>query len=138
VHADAGYTEPQIDGDNQPFWQAIDEGRLLVWLCAGCNETFLPPLPGCPHCGSSDVAPALASGRGRLESWIVVHRALSPEFTHDVPYAVGAVRLNEGARIFGRLVGRPSELDLREGLELKFAPLPRGSHLMIAFEPAGA
>jgi uncharacterized OB-fold protein len=126
---------PEIDADNRPFWEAIDEGHLLVWRCAECGQSFLPPLPGCPHCGSRDHGPTAASGRGRLESWIVVHRAMSDAFVDDVPYVVGAVVLDEGARVFARLLADPDDIDLHDGLPVRFAPTRRGDQIIVAFSP---
>jgi len=129
---------PEIDDDNRRFWELIDDGLLVVWRCDDCGRSFLPPLPGCPHCGSQANGPAEASGHGRLESWIVVHRAMAPEFAEEVPYVVGAIVLDEGARLFGRLLVAPDDVSLRDGLGVTFTPSPRGDHLMIAFTPDGA
>jgi uncharacterized OB-fold protein len=130
-----GYIRPEVDPDNERFWSAVDRSVLLVWSCADCGGRFLPPLPGCPDCGSVRVAATTATGRGTIESWIVVHRPLAPEFAGDVPYVVGAVRLDEGARIFGR-VEEVDSATMREGLPVRFAPSARGDHRMIAFVPA--
>ena len=44
-----------------------------------------------------------ASGRGRIHSYTVVHRA-SPEYRDEVPYVVALVELDEGVRMMTRLV----------------------------------
>jgi uncharacterized protein len=49
-----------------------------------------------------------ASGRGKIYSWVTVHRALDPVFADDVPYTIVAVDLTEGPRMFGRLCGENS------------------------------
>jgi uncharacterized OB-fold protein len=40
---------------------------------------------------------------------VVIHRALHPAFAGDVPYTVAAVDLDEGARVFGRLLEGEAE-----------------------------
>lgn len=126
---------PQVDEDNRPFWEALERGELLVWRCATCAGTFLPPLPGCPHCGATTVAPQPASGTGELENWIVIHRAMSPAFADEVPYVVGAVRLAEGARVFARIHGLEAP-SIVAGMPLRFAPLARDGRPMLAFSAA--
>ena len=47
------------------------------------------------------------SGRGRVISWIVVHRAIDPVWQPDVPYTVAIVELEEqaGLMVPGTLTG---------------------------------
>ena len=100
-----GLVAPDVDADSQAWWAAVAERRLLLPHCENCGLTWFPPTPGCPRCGSTSVELAQASGRGRVYSWVVVNRALSPAFADDEPYTILAVDLDEGARMFGRLVG---------------------------------
>ena len=44
-----------------------------------------------------------ASGRGRIHSYTVVHRA-PPEYRDEVPYVVALVELDEGVRMMTRLI----------------------------------
>lgn len=96
---------PEVDADSAAWWSAVAERRLLLPRCRDCGLTWFPPTPGCPRCASTAVELVEASGRGRVYSWVVVNRALSPAFADDVPYTILAVDLEEGARMFGRLVG---------------------------------
>lgn len=100
-----GFVEPMVDADSEPWWRALAERRLLLPRCRDCGRSWFPPTPGCPECGSPSVELVEASGRGRVYSWVVINRALSPAFAGDAPYTILAVDLEEGARVFGRLVG---------------------------------
>ncbi len=99
-----GHDGPEVDADSAAWWAALAERRLLLPRCRDCGQTWFPPTPGCPRCASTSVGLVEASGRGRVYSWVVANRALSQAFA-DVPYTILAVDLEEGARMFGRLVG---------------------------------
>jgi uncharacterized OB-fold protein len=49
------------------------------------------------------------SGRGKVYTWIVVHRPQHPAFFEDVPYNVAIVELEEGPRMHSRIVGCPNQ-----------------------------
>jgi uncharacterized OB-fold protein len=78
----------------------------------------------CPHCGSTDAEWALASGRGVVHTFTIVHGPTLPAFADRVPYNVVAVQLDEGVFMVSNVVDCPPE-DLRIGLpvEVVFEPL---------------
>lgn len=99
-----GVIPPVLDRDSAAWWGAISRSTFVLPKCASCGRNFFPPTPYCPHCGSPEVSLKEASGRGRIYSWIVVHRALHPAFADDIPYTIVAVDLDEGPRLAGRLL----------------------------------
>jgi uncharacterized OB-fold protein len=103
---------PDEDPDTAWWWDELRQGRLLMPRCEDAGHVFFPPSPACPHCGSSRVGRVEVSGRGRVYSWIVVHRALDPAYAGDVPYTVVTVTLDEGARVFGRIANGALEAGL--------------------------
>jgi uncharacterized OB-fold protein len=112
---------PVLDPDTAPFWKAAAEGRLEIQRCLDCERWVFYPRVICPYCGGSALEWAVASGRATVYSYTVVHRA-PPEFRDEVPYVVGLVDLEEGARLMTRLVdvepagvqvGMPVEVDFR-------------------------
>jgi 3-oxo-4,17-pregnadiene-20-carboxyl-CoA hydratase alpha subunit len=36
----------------KPFWDAANEGRLVIQNCKACNRLQHPPAPTCDQCGS--------------------------------------------------------------------------------------
>jgi len=83
----------ELDQDNRAFWTGGATGRLLINRCGNCALYLHPPIPRCPHCGSRDVAPTAVSGRGRVHSFTLNHRAWEPGL--DVPYVVALVEIAE-------------------------------------------
>lgn len=136
----AGIIEPVIDADAATFWEGVAARRLLVPTCMSCGTTFLPPLPCCPSCQSELIEHVEAAGTGTLYSWVVMRRALDPAFAEAVPYVVAAVQLDEGARIFSRLID--VDIDdpraLRAGMALRLEFVEIDGRPMWAFAPADA
>src|SRR5258708_4223018 len=99
---------PVPDADTAPFWDAVAAGRLEVQRCQSCRRHVFYPRSLCPHCGGVNLKWVTVSGRGTVYSFTVVHRAPA-EFQADAPYVVALVELEEGVRMFSRLVaGGPS------------------------------
>lgn len=87
-----------------PFLQALTEGRLFLQRCSTCARHRLPPTVRCGACGSQQWTMVPASGRGRLASFAVLHRAPGPEHQARVPYVYALVDLDEGPRIVTNVV----------------------------------
>jgi uncharacterized OB-fold protein len=132
----SGFVEPSIDADSQPWWDALGEHRLLLPRCNVCGRHWFPPTPGCPNCGANDFAFVEASGRGTLYSWVVIQRALHPEFARDVPYTIALVELEEGPRLFGRLFANGSPLDMAAGMLLQSVFYTVQDRTLLGFQPA--
>ncbi len=58
----------------------------------------------CPKCWSSDVEWFPISGNGELYSWSIVRIAPTPALKDKVPFVVCLIDLEEGVRVFSRLV----------------------------------
>lgn len=120
--------QPIPDADTLPFWEGCQQHRLLIPHCQGCGNFVFFPAPRCPQCGSAKLEWTPVSGRGRVYSWVVVHRPIHPAFT-QVPYIVAVVELEEqeGLRLPGNLRGCPPEA-VRAGMpvEVFFEPVSAG------------
>jgi uncharacterized OB-fold protein len=106
---------PRITPDSEPFWNALRERKLLLPYCLDCGKPHLPPGPVCPFCFSDRLEWRQASGRGRISTWTVVHKAWFPAFAEDIPYNVVQVELEEGPRLTANVIGVPNE-GLKVGL----------------------
>jgi uncharacterized protein len=100
---------PRVTPDTQPFWDALRERRLVLPFCLDCGKPHLPPGPVCPLCFADRLEWRPASGRGRISTWTVVHKAWFPAFAGDVPYNVVQVELDEGPRLTASVVGLPND-----------------------------
>jgi uncharacterized protein len=100
---------PSPDGDTAALWAGMREGKLLLQHCGKCGNVEYYQQQLCRRCGSEDLVAKPASGRGKVHSFSVVHRAPGPAFKDDVPYAVLLVELAEGPRMISTYAGGPPE-----------------------------
>lgn len=105
-----------ITQDNEFFFAAAREGRLVIQRCADCSTLRHPPAPVCPHCRSLAWDATEASGRCTLHSYTVLHHPKDPAFSY--PLAVGLVDLEEGTRLVADIAGVEPD-DLRIGMPLQ-------------------
>lgn len=96
---------PIPDADTAALWKGLKEGKLLLQHCLDCGNVQYYQQAMCRRCGAERLEHRPASGRGRVHSFSVVHRAPGPAFKRDVPYAVLLVELDEGPRMISSLVG---------------------------------
>jgi uncharacterized OB-fold protein len=104
IEALVGVSLPLRDALNAPYWEALDDGRLMFQRCFACANAWLPPRHECPRCLHDAWAWELASGEARLVSWVVYHTAFHPAFKDRLPYTVAIVELVEGPRLISNIV----------------------------------
>jgi len=118
---------PSPDADSAAWWAALREGGLLLQHCLDCGHVQVYQQGLCRHCLSDRIEHRPASGRGRVFSWSVVHRAPGPAFRGDTPYAVLLVDLAEGPRMISALVqGDPHTVHEGLAVELVFETVAEG------------
>lgn len=118
------YTKPlpAISSLNRPYWEALKRRELALQRCAGCSKVWYPPAPCCPLCWSRDWSWQTLSGRGRVNSWVVFHRAYFSSFEPEVPYNVAEVELDEGPRLLTNLMEVDNaEIQVGMAVEVVFA-----------------
>ncbi|MCO5089569.1 OB-fold domain-containing protein [Bosea sp. (in: a-proteobacteria)] len=130
---------PKIDALNAPYWEGAKAGELRIQACGHCGRHSADPARLCMSCGSPELSWVAASGRARLWSFGIFHKAYFPSFAPDVPYNVAIVELEEGPRLYSNIVGVAND-DIKVGMPLKvhfeavtdgvtlvkFAPAPDG------------
>ena len=115
------------------FFEQARDGRLTGIKCGGCGDIAIPPKEFCANCGKRAWQPVPLSGEGTLASYTII-RVAPTRHAADAPYAVGVVKLKEGASIFGRVVDVPFE-KLAVGLSLRFRPIVVSDQTSIGFAP---
>ncbi len=101
-----------------PYWEATKRHELRLQRCPKCDKVWFPIGPVCPSCLSEDLDWALMSGRGKVSSFVVYHKAWAPWLESRVPYTVAQVELEEGPRLTANLLGvEPSKVKI--GMQVK-------------------
>ena len=114
---------PKPTPETQHYWDGARDGELRLQTCRSCDNTYFPPRPFCPECGSRDVAVTKASGKARLLSYVINHLP-SPGF--ESPFAIAIVELEEGPRLMSNILDceqTPEALQLDMPLEVTFEKL---------------
>jgi uncharacterized protein len=81
---------------------------LRIQRCDACGRAVFYPRALCPHCHADALSWIVASGRGTLYSYTVVHQAFGP-FATETPFFVAIVELEEGVRMMTRIIDAPRE-----------------------------
>jgi hypothetical protein len=118
---------PDTDWEpTRPFWAAAARGVLAVTRCDLCARYVWYPDGRCRHCGGDRLTWTAVSGRGKLFSWSVVHRAFIPQLADLVPFVTGLVEIDEdpAVRIVTRIVDcAPETLAVDMPVRVVFRPL---------------
>ncbi len=133
-------TEPRPvappDSVTESWWDATRGGVLLVQRCGACGHAQHYPRSVCTKCKSPDALnDEASSGKGRVYSFSVVHRAPHPAF--EPPYVVALVRLDEGPMLLSNITGcAPGDVRCDMPVTVTWEDLPDGRRLPL-FRPAG-
>lgn len=101
---------PVPDELSRPFWDGVNQRRLLLQHCAACARLQYPPQPACQFCGS---AGALAwqevEGRGHIATYIVIEDGRLNRRMPDQPYNLALVTLDADPSVnfYSNLPGVP-------------------------------
>lgn len=127
---------PTIEGESEPYWRALRDGRLLIRRCQACGRHHSYPRPFCPHCWSDEVDWVEAGGGATLYTHSVVHVNDLPPFGSQVPYVAAVVELDEGPRMMTRVVDC-DHAHLEIGMRLQLTTQPVTEEVTMAvFRPA--
>jgi hypothetical protein len=99
---DRELTPPVPNAETAAFWNAAEDGRLLIGRCKTTGRAFFYPRRVSPFTLSGDVEWIEASGRGTIYSFSYMARA-------KVPFAIAYVELEEGPMVLTNIVDCDSD-----------------------------
>jgi hypothetical protein len=121
-------------GDQDFFWEGVDQGKLLFQRCRSCGAIRQPLGPMCPECQSLEWESQEAEGRGVIRAWIVSKHPTRPD-AH--PRIVILVELESGERLVSNLQDvEPDEIRLGMPVEVTFQDVD--GVFLHQFRPAAA
>lgn len=101
------------------FFNALEEGRLVVQKCADCGHLRNPPGPMCPSCRSFGWSEFELNGGGTIFTYTVHHHPKLPEF--ETPHVVVAAEMDEGVRVVADLQGlAPGDVQIGKRVKVEF------------------
>jgi len=102
--------------DNGWWWNAADEGKLLIQRCKSCQTLRHPPRPMCGECQSVEWDSIESTMEGEVYSFTTLHYPKVPGY--DYPLCCAVIDLAEGTRIVSNIVGISYE-EVTIGMKVK-------------------
>ncbi len=102
--------------DNAWWWEAIDQGRLLIQRCKSCGTLRHPPRPMCGECQSLEWDSIESTLEGEVYSYTEINYPKFPGYPY--PLVCGLIQLREGTRLVANIVGCDPE-QVRIGMKVQ-------------------
>ena len=103
--------------DNQWWWEACDQGRVLIQRCRDCQTLRHPPRPMCGECQSTAWDSIESTLDGEVLSFTELHHPRVPGYPS--PLICGVIGLQEGVNLVANIVGIESEQELAIGMRVQ-------------------
>ena len=103
--------EVKLEKIVEPYYQALEEGKIMGRKCPECGAMEFPPVYACNSCGCLHTEWCEISGKAKMHS-IVMPAALSskPEYNQMGKFAYGEIELEEGTRFNGVVRGMTKKI----------------------------
>jgi len=118
---------PVPDELDKPFYDACNEDRLVIQYCPNCSRYQFPPRRVCAGCLNAAIEWRQISGRGRIQSRVVVYDTPVSVLIPDQPFNIATISLEEEPEIvmFSHLPGTPvEEVPIGAQVEVIFEATP--------------
>ncbi len=121
---------PVPDELSKPFWDAVNEKRLVLQNCTACNKLQYPPLKTCAKCGSAEKLEwKEVEGKGHISTYIVIEDGRLTRRIPDQPYNLALITLDEdpGINFYSNLPGVPvDKVPVGAAVEVMFEEVAPG------------
>ncbi len=120
------YPIPYFIDEDKPFWDGVQEGKLLIQKCSDCNTLQYFPRPVCVHCFSMNLGWQQASGLGKVYSFTPVLTPAHPAYRKaleetKVPALFAQILLDEGVIMMSEIMGsKPEEVQVGARVKVSF------------------
>ena len=118
------------DDLTRPFFEAANEGRLVVQSCTNSDRLYFPPRPASEICGEGEsVVWREVSGRGTIYNYCVVYDCPVASLKEDIPFNLAVIMLEEdpGILMYSHLPGTvPDEVPVGASVRVIFEATANG------------
>ena len=115
---------PVPDELSKPFWDAVNEKRLIVQNCRACNTLQHPPREACRDCGSENLEWKETSGRGHISTFVIMMDIHLARRVPDQPFNLAVITLDDDPRV--NFFSNPPGIPVRQ--------VPIGAPVEVMFE----
>ena len=103
-----------------PYWEGCRNGKLRLQYCQACERHQFYPRSLCSQCLGDTLEWRDASGYGRIASFTVIHRGLTPAY--PAPYVVALIDLEEGPRMMSNIIdAEATDISVGDEVTVAFA-----------------
>jgi len=95
---------PRPSTTTRPFWDGLNERKVQIQRCDGCDSWVFYPRTRCPSCLSDLLIWREVSGQGVLYTYTLARQPTAPHFADETPQQLAVVELDEGVRMTSTLV----------------------------------
>ena len=129
------YRDPAVDWETRAYWEGCARHELVLQRCRSCGLVQHRPRALCASCLSDGIDHFVASGRGEVHTYTIIHQNQIPPYAGAVPYVLAYVDLPEGPRLLTNVVGcEPAVVTV--GMAVKVEFVDTGEFAVPRFEPA--
>ena len=94
----------RADGADAPYWDGLEQGKLMLPRCNGCDRWIWPAAHRCGACGSTGVRWVERSMTATVFSWTRTWHAFGGAESLGLPFTTVLVDIDDcGIRLLGRL-----------------------------------
>ncbi len=121
----------------QPFWDAVQQHRLVLQFSPGTGQWVYYPRSHAPGTLADDLEWREASGMGTVYTFTVARRPTAPAWEGASPQLIAVVELDEGPKVTTELVGIAPDA-IRIGLRVRAVcdNSPDSDITLLRFAPA--
>ncbi len=103
------------------YWREVPQRyRFEAKKCKKCSSILFPPRLVCPECGGRAFEDYILKDTGKILTFTTIEVA-PPQFSDQVPYTIGVVELDDGARITAQIAdGEPEKIKIGSKVKLEF------------------
>lgn len=120
---------PVPDELSKPFWDAVNDEKLVVQKCTKCATLHYPPRQVCDDCGNTSFTWHQTNGRGHIIEFVVIQDSHLPMREYDQPFNLALISLDEDPRInfYSNLPGvEPFKVPVGSPVEVMFEEVAPG------------
>ncbi|SDI09515.1 hypothetical protein SAMN05192534_12125 [Alteribacillus persepolensis] len=100
----SGKNFPTPTKETAPYWEGCRNHQLVIQQCPKCEYYQFYPRMMCTHCSHGYMDWVTVSGNGRVISFTVIRRPISPAYKAEAPYVVALIKLDEGPTMMSNIV----------------------------------
>ena len=121
------YVHPEISPEAKPFWDAANEGRLVIHTCKDCGRGHHYPRYMCPHCYSENMEWKESDGIGTIYSFSVVTTGKDTP-----PYVIAYVEIADRVKAMTNIIEcDPATLKIGQKVASVFRPSRNGQNILL-------